>query len=58
VARNLAVTHELAQVLDVHVEQFGRIGGGEDRGEACSRVGLGWGHVGILPFTALPNRDS
>ena len=40
------------------VEQFGRIGGREDRGKTGSRVRLGWGHDRILPLTALLNRDS
>jgi hypothetical protein len=31
VARDLAVAHELAQVLDVHLEQLGSLRGREDR---------------------------
>jgi hypothetical protein len=42
----------------VHLEQFGCVGGGEDGRKVGCRVGLGWGHKGILPFTALLNRDS
>src|SRR5437016_3665665 len=49
VARDLAVAHELAQVLDVHVEQLGCVGGGEDGRKTGSRVRLGWGHDRILP---------
>ena len=45
VTRHLAVAHELAQVLDVHLEQFGGVGGGEYRGEIGRRFGLGWGHA-------------
>ena len=57
VAWHLAVSHELAQVLDVDLEELGGIGGGEDRGE-IRRLGLGWGHAHILPLKAPLDRDS
>jgi hypothetical protein len=57
-ARNLAVTHEHAEVLDVNLQELSGVSGREHAWEVGCRAGVGGGHEWILPLPALPDRHS